>query len=116
MYPELDAVGGLGNALNAEFKKLNSCLQPATTSPLNKTPVPHSVIKKGNKFSQISLAAHEPLYLLDFWREGVCLAQGKTTQLAALAKALDWWLCHDVTTAELAAAFAFVRPHAKAAE
>jgi hypothetical protein len=115
MYPELDAVGGLGNVLKAEFKKLNSCLQLATASTLDSTPVPHSVIEKGKKFSQISLAAHEPLYLLDFWREGVCLAQGQTTQLANLANALDCWLCHDVTTAKLASAFAFVTPLAKAA-
>ncbi|RZK33972.1 MAG: hypothetical protein EOO61_14360 [Hymenobacter sp.] len=114
MYPELDAAGGLGNALNAEFIKLDSCLKILSNSSLDKIPFPHSVVKKGKKFSQIYLAANEKLYLPDFWREGVCLAQGRTNKLTDLAKVLDFWLCQDVTTAELSAAFSFVNPHHKA--
>lgn len=111
MYPELDVAGGLGNALNAEFIKLDSCLKILSNKSLDKIPFPHSVVEKGNKFSQIYLAANEKLYLPDFWKEGVCLAQGRTNKLTDLAKALDFWLCKDVTTAELSAAFAFVNPN-----
>ena len=110
MYPESDAAGGLGNALNVEFIKLNSCLKILSNNSLDKMPFPHSVVKRGKKFSQIYLAANERLYLPDFWKEGVCLAQGKTSKLPDLARALDFWLCQDVTTQELAAAFSFITP------
>lgn len=114
MYPELDAVGGLNNALNAEFIKLSSSLKTLDDSSLDGMPFSYARVEKGKKFSQVYLAAQEKLYLPDFWREGVCLAQGKTTSLAELAKALDFWLCKDPTTQELAEAFAFVKPNEKA--
>lgn len=110
MYPELDAAGGLGNALNVEFIKLNSCLKILSNNSLDNMPFPHSVVERGKKFSQIYLAANEKLYLPDFWKEGVCLAQGQTNKLPDLASALDFWLCRDVTTQELAAAFSFINP------
>jgi hypothetical protein len=115
MYPELDAAGGLSNALNAEFIKLDSCLKILSNSSLDSMPFPHSVVEKGKKFSQIYLAANEKLYLPDFWKEGVCLAQGQTNKLPDLAKALDSWLCQDVTTQELSTAFSFVNPNHLAA-
>jgi hypothetical protein len=111
MYTELDAAGGLGNALNAEFIKLNSCLKILFNNSLDKMPFPHSVVKRGKKLSQIYLAATEKLYLPDFWKEGVCLAQGQTNKLPDLARALDFWLCQDVTTQELATAFTFINPN-----
>ena len=114
MYPELDAAGGLNNALNAEFIKLLSSLRTLDNSSLDTRPFSYSRVEKGKKLSQVYLAAHEKLYLPDFWRAGVCLAHGKTTSLGELAKALDFWLCHDPTTKELAEAFAFVPPTEKA--
>jgi len=114
MYPELDAAGGLDNALNAEFIKLDSCLSILSDSSLGKMPFTYSVVEKGKKFSQIYLAAKERLYLPDFWKEGVCLAHGQTNNLVDLAKCLDFWLCKDVTTGELSAEFSFINPSDKA--
>jgi hypothetical protein len=112
MYPELDAAGGLGNALNVEFIKLGSCLKILFNSSLDKMPL---CVEKGKKFSQIYLAANEKLYLPDFWKEGVCLAHGATDNLVDLAKCLNFWLCKDVTTEKLSATFSFINPTNKAA-
>ena len=115
MYSELDAAGGLGNALQAQFDQLCSCLTVSSDGLSDNKSVTHSRVERGKKFSQIYRAAEEPLYLPDFWREGVCLAHGQTDNLGALAKSLDFWLCKDVTTRELVAAFSFINPADKAA-
>lgn len=115
LYPELEEVGGLRNALAAEFGRLDSGLKDVSDSSSDIMPFTYSRVEKANKFSQVYLAAQEKLYLPDFWREGVCLAHGKTSSLTELAKAVDFWLCKDVTTAELASAFPFIEPNEKAA-
>lgn len=115
MYSELDAAGGLSNALNAELSKLDSCLTSFANNSIAGMPSSYSRVERGQKFSQIYLAAHEQLYLPDFWKEEVCLAHGKTPTLVELAQALDWWLCKDVPLQELVAAFPFIEPTAVAA-
>lgn len=115
LYPELDEAGGLRSALAAEFSKIDSCLKDVSDSSSDIMPSTYSRVGKGKKFSQVYLAAEEKLYLPDFWREGVCLAHGKTSSLIELAKVLDFWLCKDVTTAELSSVFSFIEPNDKAA-
>jgi len=115
MYPELEEAGGLRNALAAEFSKIDSCLKDMPDSSSDIMPSTYSRVEKGKKFSQVYLAAKEKLYLPDFWQEGVCLAHGKTSSLTELAKVLDFWLCKDITTAELSSVFFFIEPNDKAA-
>jgi hypothetical protein len=114
MYPELDAAGGLGNALQAQFRQLGSCLAVSADGAAAHRSPTYARVESGTKFSQIYLAAEQPLYLPDFWRDGVCLAHGQTERVADLAQALDLWLCQDVTTRALANAFPFVQPAEKA--
>ena len=115
-YPELSSVGGLKNALNLEFRKINSPLSVLDDGALStKMPVTYARVEKEKKFSQIYLAANEKLYLPDFWRDGVCLAHGKTDNLRELAKVLTVWLCKNVTTKKLSEDFPFVSPNVKAA-
>lgn len=111
MYPELEEAGGLRNALAAEFSKIGSCLKDVSDSSSDIMPSTYSMVEKGKKFSQVYLAAEAKLYLPDFWREGVCLAHGNTSSLTELAKVLDFWLCKDVTTAELSSVFSFIEPN-----
>jgi hypothetical protein len=66
---------------------------------------------KDNKFSQIYIAAEEKLYLPDFWRDGVCLGQGKTSNIDLLAECIDFWLMTNPSTKQLAVKFAFVTPN-----
>jgi hypothetical protein len=107
-------VGGLKNALNFEFHKINSPLTVLDDEALSKLPVTYARVEKEKKFSQIYLAADEKLYLPDFWRDGVCLAHGQADNLTELAKALDFWLCEDVTTKKLSEVFRFILPNDKA--
>jgi hypothetical protein len=114
MYPELEKVGGLQNAIDIEFEKLKSDLRVSRDSDLDKIPLTFALIKNGQKFSQVYIGAEEKLYLPDFWKEGVCLAHGQTKNISELVKVLDCWLCNDITTRELADKFSFVSPNDKA--
>jgi Family of unknown function (DUF6193) len=108
MYPELERVGGLHNALNIEFEKLRSILRVSPKNDLDIIPVTYARIENGRKFSLVYIGAETKVYLPDFWKEGVCLAHGETNNISDLAQALDFWLCNDITTKDLADKFPFV--------
>jgi len=114
MYPELEKVGGLQNAIDIEFEKLNSALRVTRGSDLDKIPLTFALVKNKQKFSQVYIGAEQKLYLPDFWKEGVCLAQGQTNNISDLVQALNFWLCNDITTGDLADKFSFVVPNDKA--
>jgi hypothetical protein len=113
MYPELERVG-LQNAIDIEFEKLNSDLRVTRDSDLDKIPLTFALIKNGQKFSQVYIGAEEKLYLPDFWKEGVCLAHGQADNISDLGQVLEFWLCNNITTRELADKFSFVVPNDKA--
>lgn len=94
MYPELEKAGGLQNAIDIELEKLNSVLRVSKDSELDKFPLTYARIEYGQKFSQVYIGAEEKLYLPDFWKDGVCLAHGKTKNISDLVKVLDFWLCN----------------------
>jgi hypothetical protein len=114
MYPELDKVGGLLNAINIEFEKLNSTLRVSQDNELDKIPLTYARIENEQKFSQVYIGAEQKIYLPDFWKEGVCLAHGQTKNISDLALVFDFWLCNDITTKQLAEKFSFVSPSDKA--
>lgn len=112
MYPELEKAGGLSKALNIQFAKINCSLR--VTLDDGKVPFTYARVEKGSKFSQVYIAAEEKLYLPGFWRDGVCLAHAKTDNILDLAKVIDFWLSHDISTTELAEEFRFVQVNNKA--
>lgn len=114
MYPELEKAGGLQNAIDIEFKKLNSILRVSRNSELDKIPLTYARIENGHKFSQVYIGAEEKVYLPDFWKEGVCLSIGQTKDISELAQVIDFWLCNDISTKQLADKFLFVEPSDKA--
>jgi len=114
MYPELEKAGGLSNALNHEFEKLNSILRTSINADEDKLPIAYSRVESGNKFSQIYIVAERKHYLPDFWRDGVCLAHGSTDNISELILAVDYWLTSNVSTHALAEKFNFVTPSDKA--
>jgi len=115
LYPEIVEAGGLSYALNREFEKLNSNLRVIIDEDLtNKLPFSYSRVEHKNKFSQIYIAAEEKLYLPDYWREGVCLAHGKTEEIELVAESLDYWLTSEQKTNLLSERFKFVIPDKKA--
>ncbi len=62
MYPELDEVGGLQNAINIEFEKLNSTLRVSQDSELDKIPLTYARIENGQKFSPLLAQASACAY------------------------------------------------------
>jgi hypothetical protein len=114
MYPELEKAGGLSKALDIEFAKANSSLRVSVDKDLDKIPFAYARVEKGNKLSQVYIAAESKLYLPDFWRDGVCLAHAKTDNILDLVKVINLWLTQDVSTGELVERFKFVEPNDKA--
>lgn len=114
LYPEIDKAGGLDNALNLAFEKINSTARVAVNDNLKTLPFTWAVVEKANKFSQVSIAAKIKLFQSDFWRDGVCLAHAGTESISDIAIAIDYWLTQDIPTQALADKFLFVRPNDKA--
>lgn len=114
MYPELENVGGLGNAIDIELKKNHSTLRVSQNNELDIIPFTYARIENGQKFSQVYIGAEEKIYLPDFWKEGVCLANGHTKDISELAQAIEFWLCNDISTKELSEKFLCVLPNEKA--
>lgn len=114
MYPEITNSGGLSNAINNAFLEIKSDLKVLIDENTSKIPLAYSIIQKDNKYSQIYIAAKEKLYLPDFWKDGVCLANGKTESIIELVKAIDFWINNDITSKELSKKFDFVETNSKA--
>jgi hypothetical protein len=106
LYPDVIAAGGLVNALQNALLALGSTL--TVTGPGERFPVAYARAESGVRFSQVYIAAHERLFLLDFWARGVVLAHGSTPNLAEAATAINRWVGSAGTSTELAAAFPFV--------
>ncbi len=111
LYPEIDAAGSLGNALNLVFEKMGSTLRVSVGERMS---VYYARIEHGSKFSQVYVGEAEKCFLPDFWRDGVMLGQGNTDHIDLLAECLNFWLSGNCNTQDLAAKFSFVRPSPKA--
>ncbi len=114
MYPEITNAGGLSNAINIAFSEIQSKLKVLIDENTSKIPLTYSVIQRDNKYSQIYIAAKEKLYLPDFWKDGVCLANGKTGNIIELVRAIDFWINNDITSKDLSKKFDFVETNNKA--
>jgi Family of unknown function (DUF6193) len=106
LYPDLIAAGGLDAALSASLLEVGSAL---TASRLNGNIrfVAYSRVNRGNRSSQVYLAANERLFTFDFWSEGVLVANGKTPDIIETARAIDAWVANDCSLEKLSA-FTFV--------
>jgi len=113
MYPEIEKAGSLGNALDIEFTQIKSFLRVDRNYGTDKAPLTYAVVLNNDKFSEVYTAVNEKLYVPDFWRDGVCLANGSTSDIAQLIKSIDFWLRNDVTTEELTDKYSFIKPTAK---
>lgn len=112
LYSELIKAGGFHNALNVGFEKISSVLrvEKVDEDSLFESKITYARIKNNNKFSQVYLASESKMYLPDYWKEGVCLANGSTDNLLWLVKSIDKWLTSTLTTSELANEYSFIKP------
>src|SRR5262245_44507568 len=116
-YPDLVRQGGLASSIEAALIEIGSSL--SVSRPEGQIPFITQVrIESGNRFSQVFSAAAERLFLIDFWRLGVCLAQGSTPSIGDAAKSIHKWISSDCRAEELASTYKFVRlsPNAAAYE
>jgi len=114
MYIEIEKHGSINEALNKEFVRIGSPLRVELDENLLKPPMSWAIIKNENKYSQVHLAKEEESYLPDFWRNGVCLANGQTSDFKELVGVINYWLLEDVSTNELANKYKFVSTEEKA--
>lgn len=108
LYPDVIAAGGLSNALQSALEKIGSTL---VVKELDKRYnfVAYARVEGRACFSQVYIAADERCFLFDFWKKGVCLAHGRTPDLGVMSQAIDRWISGNVGTANLIAAFPFVK-------
>lgn len=108
MYYKIAKVSDINEALNIEFAKINSPLKVAIDDESH-PPFSYARIENKKRFSQVYVAAEEKIYLPDFWKEGVCLANGSISDITQLAEVIDFWLSNDVTAKQLSEKFSFVK-------
>lgn len=100
-YPDLAAAGGLDAALTSALAEIGSRLA-ATGLPKDIRFLVYSRIELGNRFSQVYIAAEKRLFLLDFWRDGVHLANAHTPDIKEAAEVIDKWVATVCSLDELA--------------
>jgi hypothetical protein len=109
MYFKIAKVGDINKALDIEFAKINSPLKAAIDHYEDAPPFTYARIENKTKFSQVYITAEGKIYLPDFWKDGVCLANGSISDITQLAKAIDFWLSNSITTKQLSEKFSFVK-------
>jgi hypothetical protein len=109
-YSDVTEAGGLGSALQTQLKTIGSPLDVKRPDPevTKLIPFDWEVVKHKQRSSQVQIAAHQRLFMLDFWDRGVCLARGSTPLLPEVAEVIDAWIAREVSTAELQQRFPFV--------
>lgn len=105
-YPDLIAAGGLDIALSASLLGVGSTLT-ASGLPENIKFVAYSHVKHGNRFSQVNIAVNERLFVVDFWSEGVHIANGRTPDIVDAAKVINAWVASECSLVEMSS-YAFV--------
>ncbi|RKR05767.1 hypothetical protein C8C83_5116 [Flavobacterium sp. 90] len=105
---EIEKNEGIAEILNREFAKINSTLKVLISENPSKVSQNSAIVENGNRFSQINIIEEEKIYRSDFWRDGVYLASGKAPNITEFVKALDYWLCQDVTTKMFSEKFKFI--------
>jgi len=113
LYPDVAALAGLPNALQHALDAIGSSLRVAKQEVPKGFPS-YARLESSERFSQIYIAAEERLFLPDFWCRGVIYANGKSSELDDVARAVDVWVGSDCTIGELASEFRFIAPEQKA--
>ena len=87
-YSDLTDAGGLGPAIQAHLKAIGSplCVKKPDPEFSRSLPFDWEVVEEKHRFSQISIAKHQRLFMVDFWDRGVCLAHASTPMLPKVAE------------------------------
>jgi hypothetical protein len=109
-YSDVTRAGGLGPAIQAQLMAIGSPLRLNKPSPdiAELVPFDWEVVRNNQRFSQVTTAKHERLFMLDFWDRGVCLAHGSTPLLPKVAEVINAWVAKELPTTEMQRQFPFV--------
>lgn len=110
-YPDIQAAGGLGPALEAEFARSNVALEVSGFGGESWARVAHEL-----RFCQVSLGAEKRIIISDFWSHGFLYGHIQQADLRILAEAMATWLTQGTGLAVMIERYPFFRPNEGAAE
>lgn len=118
LYPDLISAGSLARSLQQMLVEIGSSLEVRSFEDLLDSKQKDEIkgfpayarIEHGERFSQIYMALKERLFLFDFWRRGVMLANATTPDLKAVAASIHRWIADSVTICDLSQEYPFVKP------
>jgi hypothetical protein len=100
LYPDLEAEGGLVNALQLSLRSIGSNLVATGLSSAR--------IERARRFSQVYTALEKRLFIFDFWDRGVMLGNAGTSDLLDVAKSIHAWVEDQIKISLLQKMFRFV--------
>ena len=103
LYPDLVTAGSLSIALAQALANLGSPLQPVSLINF----LVFARTERGSRFCQMYIAAHERLFIFDFWSKGVGYGKGSTSSLHDAAQAIHFWLIEQPDLARMQDRFSF---------
>lgn len=106
LYPDVVEAGGLALALQSALRSIESELS-VTDLPKEYRFVAYARVQRGVRSSQVYIAAETRLFFNDFWRDGVNFANGSTSDLFQIARAIHCWVAEECTVSAIKA-FSFV--------
>ena len=109
LYPELLAVGTLSQALDNALTEIGSPLH--ASEEMHFIPLAYARVADGSRFCQVYIAAHERLFLLDFWNQGITYGNASCSSLNDTAQAIHCWIVDQPDLAEMQDRFSFFVPN-----
>jgi hypothetical protein len=106
LYPEISAAGSLSNALGQALADIGSPLQCASEMNF----IPLARVEGGSRFCQMYIAAHERLFIFDFWTKGVGYGNGSCSDLNDAAQAIHFWITEEPNIAAMQDRFTLFTP------
>lgn len=103
LYPDVVAAGSLSTALAQALAHLGSPLQPESLINF----LVFARVERGSRFCQMYIAAHERLFIFDFWSKGVGYGNGSTSNLHDAAQAIHFWIIEQPDLARMQDRFNF---------
>jgi len=107
-YPDIAHAGSISVALSKSLADVGSSLVADATEVDDF--MPYAKVEKETRFSQISLAGGERLFLVDFWSEGVIFGNGSTPELSDVARAINAWIVDKSAIEKMLSNFDFFSP------
>lgn len=104
LYPDIQAAGGLGPALEAEFTRMGVTLDVHGFGAGS-----WAMVKAGSRTSQVTIAIEERLIMPSFSSQGIGMGNASSPDLAAVAEAIATWLTRDTPIADMEQQFPFFK-------